>query len=108
MAKGRDVEKSSWKSTKTSIFLSHLSTDLPMKKDPIATKMSQLARMIPRVSSLPRKEMRSSLNRMTCATIPLSPMMNSEILRVNLLMPYFIINIFWVCKECAVRIEMGR
>jgi hypothetical protein len=33
MAKGRAVEKNSWKNTKTSILLSNFSTDLPMNQD---------------------------------------------------------------------------
>jgi hypothetical protein len=57
---------------------------LPVTKEPIAPRTSQLPRMIPRVSSLPRKEMRSSLNRTICAMIPLSPLISKEVLRVRL------------------------
>src|SRR4030042_831194 len=78
MAKGRAKETRSWKNTKTSIFLSTFSTVLPITQEPIATRTSQLARMIPRVSSFPRKKMRRSRNRMICAAIPLSPVMSKE------------------------------
>jgi hypothetical protein len=49
--------------------------------------------MIPRVSSLPKKETSNSLNRIIWATIPLSPMMRSEIFKEWVLMDSLIINI---------------
>jgi hypothetical protein len=56
----------------SSVYLD-FSAILPRKKHPNASRISQLAKIMPMQSSLPENTIRSSLNRRTSATIPLNP-----------------------------------
>jgi hypothetical protein len=62
----------------SSLFLD-FSAFLPRKKHPKASRISQLARMMPMQSSLPEKMIRSSLKRIISATSPLNPIANIAI-----------------------------
>jgi hypothetical protein len=64
--------------------------------------------MMPRVSSFPKKEMRSSRRRTIWATMPLAPMMSREILRLNILIFKFITSILILCKVGGDEREIGR
>jgi hypothetical protein len=56
----------------SSAFLD-FSAFLPRKKHPKASRISQLARIMPMQSSLPEKAIKSSLKRSISATSPLNP-----------------------------------
>jgi hypothetical protein len=88
-ARSKDMEKRSVANVNASSLFLYLSAFLPRKNDPKASRMSQLARTMPIVNSLPEKTIRNSLNRSISATNPLNPIANIAmrtrfIIRLNL------------------------
>src|SRR4030042_6128225 len=82
-ARGRVTAKTSCNKKKTSSRFLVFSTDLPTMKEPMASKISQLARITPRVSSFPRKETSSSRSRRIWALMQLGPMRRRDILNAD-------------------------
>ena len=79
IAMSKDMEKRSVINVNVSILFRYFSTFLPRKKDPKASRRSQLARIMPMENSLPEKTIRNSLNRSISATNPLNPIVNIAI-----------------------------
>ena len=73
IAVGKDREKRIVSTENASSSFLDFCALLPRRKDPTASRMSQLARMMPMQSSLPEKTIKSSLRRSTSATTPLNP-----------------------------------
>ena len=72
-AMSRDNEKRIVMTVNVSSLFFDFSAFLPRKKDPKASRISQLARIMPMQSSLPEKTIRNSLRRSISATNPLNP-----------------------------------
>ncbi len=75
-ATGKDIENRRVMIANVSILFLVFSALLPKKKEPKASRISQLARIMPMQSSLPEKTIRSSLKRSIWATSPLNPIVN--------------------------------
>ena len=90
IAMSKERQKRSVTSVNVSSLFLTFSTILPRKKDPKASRMSQLARIMPMENSLPEKMIRNSLKRSISATNPLNPIVITAIkmrffIRLNLI-----------------------
>jgi hypothetical protein len=96
------MEKRSVINVNVSSLFWYFSAFLPRKKDPKASRMSQLARIMPMENSLPEKMIRNSLKRSISATNPLNPMVRIAIrtrffIRLNLIDGYELF-----CARCQL------
>jgi len=90
MAKGKKNENRIVIAVNVSSVCLDFSAFLPRKKHPKASRISQLARIMPMHSSLPEKTIRSSLKRRISATNPLNPIVRIAIQMLFFMTPTFL------------------